>query len=507
MGTITLNSRLVQRSITAASWGISGSAVRIVLQLGAQIVLARILGPAQYGIFAIGVLVVSLGNYLSDTGLAYGLVQRKEISNEDIRFVFTWQVILGAFVAGLIMLSANSLAIMFREPRTQGMLIALSGVCFINALTTPSINLLKRELDHRSLQIGQVIAYTIGYICVGIPLAMNGAGVWALVYAWLTLSVAQCLFLYLRVKHPLLPLVWFSGAVGHLSFGSLVLITNLINWFMTNVDKAIAAHFFPGAKLGLYSTSFTLLNTPTTVLYSTVQSVVFSAAARVQDRPDSISRAYLKLLGLLGGLFFPAFGALAAVSGTLMLALYGNAWVDAAPMVSAFACGMPLLLVWGISTPVLWNTGLASREVLIQLPIAILWVIGAYFVVQHSVVLLAWAMTACFLLRVVVVGIVVCRTLNISFADIIAALRGPALTTAVVVGGVYAIDRILGSVGVPALLVLVLDFLTGVLLEGLIFRQVRAALSSASRDLLCQGILKLPAHTHLLLTSVAEGPK
>lgn len=507
MGTVALNSRLVQRSISAAGWGISGSALRILLQIGSQIVLARILGPAAYGVFAIGILVVSLGNYIADTGIAYGLVQREKISDADVRFIFTWQAILGALVAGLIVLLAPSLARLFHEPRAEPMLMALSGVCFLNALTTPSINLLKRELNHRSLQIGQVVAYAIGYICVGIPLALWGAGVWALACAWLTVAAMQFLLLYVQVKHPLLPLVWFSGGAGHLRFGGLVLLTNIINWFMTNVDKAIAARFFPGTNLGLYSTSFTLLNTPTTALYSNVQAVVFSAAARMQDRPDAISRAYLKLLGLLAGLFVPAFGALAAVSGTLVLALYGAAWIDAAPMITAFACGMPLLLAWGISTPVLWNTGQASREIMIQLPIAVLWVAGAYFAVQHSVVMLAWAMTACFLVRVVLVGIIVCRTLQVSASEIFDALRGPALSTAAVVGAVFTADSMLASAHVPTALVLALDALAGSMVLALMFRFVSLSLSAPARDLLGEAVRKVPARVQPLLSAIARGPR
>ncbi|MFX6409630.1 oligosaccharide flippase family protein, partial [Acinetobacter baumannii] len=77
-------------------WGGGGTLLRIVMQFGAQVVLARILGPEQYGLFAIGAIVVGFSSFFSDIGLAYGLIQKKEIAAKDIRFVFTWQIILGA---------------------------------------------------------------------------------------------------------------------------------------------------------------------------------------------------------------------------------------------------------------------------------------------------------------------------------------------------------------------------------------------------------------------------
>ncbi len=500
-------SGLTEKSVGAAGWGLAGSALRICIQMGAQIALARILGPDQYGVFAIGVLVVTLSNYFADIGIAYGLVQAPQISDRDVRFVFTWQAVLGVVVASIIFFSAPLVASAFHEPRSAQLLEVLALVSLLGALTAPGVCLLKRELDFRSLQIAQVVSYVIGYLCVGIPMALSGAGVWSLAVAWLVMSIVQFGIVYWFTRHPLLPLLWYEGSARFLRFGGMVLVTNLVNWFMTNADKAIAGRFFPGIGMGLYSTSFTLLNTPSTVVYSNVQSVLFSAAARVQDEPDAIARAYLKVLGLLMGVFVPCFVAVSVASDTLVIALYGHSWADAGPLLAAFACSMPLLLAWGVSTPVLWNTGQASRESLIQLPVGIVWIAAAWFAAQHSLALLAWSMTCCFMIRVVLIVSIVARTIHLTIRDLASAVLGPICNALLVAGAVLVADRFVASADMPRLFVLLVDISAGALVLALTLRFFAFSMSHPARNLLTQAVRKVPVGPTGLMMKIAEGPK
>jgi O-antigen/teichoic acid export membrane protein len=64
-----MDSVLAKKSVTAFLWGTGGAFGRIFLQFGVQVVLARLLGPAEYGIFALGVIVVMMSTYFSDIGL------------------------------------------------------------------------------------------------------------------------------------------------------------------------------------------------------------------------------------------------------------------------------------------------------------------------------------------------------------------------------------------------------------------------------------------------------
>ena len=71
---VTLPDGLKKQGISAIIWGASGSVLRICLQFAGQIILARILGPEPFGIFAVGIVIVFFSTIFADAGLAYGLI-------------------------------------------------------------------------------------------------------------------------------------------------------------------------------------------------------------------------------------------------------------------------------------------------------------------------------------------------------------------------------------------------------------------------------------------------
>src|SRR5882762_8278823 len=161
---------LSQRSISAVFWGASGSAVQLVLQFGIQVVLARLLGPEQYGLFAIALVVITLGSYFA-TNVGFGLIQKRTVTDEDVRFVNFWQLSVGAVVAIAVFVLADPAAGFFSEPRVAPLIRAMSIVGLLQAAAGPSANLLNRDLDFKSIYLTSIASYAVGYGVIGIPLA------------------------------------------------------------------------------------------------------------------------------------------------------------------------------------------------------------------------------------------------------------------------------------------------------------------------------------------------
>ena len=87
-----LVSHISQRSYQALIWNYSGSAVSMSSQFIIGIVLARLLGPEAFGIVAIGMLMIGIGNLVVDFGFGAALIQGKSVTERDIGFVFSAQV-------------------------------------------------------------------------------------------------------------------------------------------------------------------------------------------------------------------------------------------------------------------------------------------------------------------------------------------------------------------------------------------------------------------------------
>ena len=281
---------LGRRSITAMLWGAGGGALRIVLQIVSQIVLARILGPELYGVFAIALVIVLLSGLFADVGLAYGLIQKRTVSDEDIRFVFTWQLLLGIVVSVLLWLASPNVASLYGDPRVAPVVALLAPTCLISCLASASGALLRRQMDFRTLNIAAVVSYAVGYFLVAIPMAMAGAGVTALTAGFLVQAVVLAAIQYVKVRHPVRPLLWQGGAPAILGFGATVLATNVVNWAMAGIDRAIVGASLGAASAGLYATAYNLISTPSVTMLSLLQSVFYSASAKVQDDRRQLAR-------------------------------------------------------------------------------------------------------------------------------------------------------------------------------------------------------------------------
>ena len=204
-------SNLAKEGVRAVKWSAVSTAARFVLQLVAQVVLARILGPENYGVFGIGMVVLTLSNFLSNFGFGWNLLHKKNLTTEDIRFAFTWQLIAGGSSMVALYFSAPFLAEYFREPRVLGVIQWLSLASLMSAATSPASNLLQRDLNFKAVGLIQVGSYAIGYLMVGIPMALAGLGVQSLVAAWLVQTGVALVASYAIRPHSLVPLFHFSG--------------------------------------------------------------------------------------------------------------------------------------------------------------------------------------------------------------------------------------------------------------------------------------------------------
>lgn len=420
---------LSSKGISAVFWGSFGSGLRTLLQIVTQIVLARLLGPVEYGIFAIATIVLTFSKFFSDVGISYGLIQKKTVTDRDIKFVFTWQLMLGIIVAAAVFLLAEPLSVFFREPRVVPVIQVASVICFINAISSPSINLLRRELDFKSIQAASVIGYIVGYILIAIPLALAGQEVWALIAAFISSELVIFIMMYARSRHPIGLVFWQRGDSQLLAYGSKVFLTNAVNWLLTNIDRVIIGRAFPASGVGMYSLSYNLVASPAVSVISVIQSALFSTSARAQEDFDKLRTAFLTMMGIVALLLFPVFVGIAAASDTILHALYGDRWLGAAALLRPITLAMPVYILFGMATPLLWVSGQTSKEFLIQLPIAIGFAIAAYAATLVSLEAVAWTVFGMYLVRTLAVLVVTCRALDIGLGKLLMTMKGGLITT------------------------------------------------------------------------------
>lgn len=431
---------LKQQSFKALKWNYVGAFSRAGLQFVIGIVLARLLGPEAFGLVAIASLVLGLGALFSDFGLASVLVQRKEISKTDIRYVFTLQSLIGLGLTILLEIFASPIANFFNRPDALSVLQVLFLTFAIQGLGQTSVALLKRQLDFKRLQLAQMASYLIGYVALGLPMALSGMGVWSLVGAQLLQTTLSTAFTYSIARHSVVPCLRNSNT-GFFQFGLKVTATNLSNWALACLDSVVIGRIFGATQLGLYNRALSLVAMPTYNIVTSLQGVLFSATSRMQDDDTRLHQTYLSAVGAIGFICIPMFSVVAFIPQTMINGIYGSNWLDAVALLTPLALAMPFSALMGLGGPVMTGMGKASHEMLTQFCCLLFFAPLLYWASGFSVQAVAWSVFTGYVLRFISITHMTLRLIKGTWSELAMVLRGPIVLAVFCTSLTWALDK------------------------------------------------------------------
>lgn len=435
----------MSRSITqAALAGLRWNYVGFVARGGSNfligIFLARLLGPKPFGQIAAASLVIGIANLVADAGFSSALIQAPSITRLQIRFVFTLQFLIAIAMSLCCAASGPWVAAMFHDPLISRVVAWISLIFVLQAVGQTANALLRRELAFRFIQMAQLASYLVGFLLVGIPLALHGAGVWSLIAAQLVQGTLFSLTLYLRVRHPVLPSFSRTG-VTLLRFGAKIAASNLINYGISNADNFVVGRSFGSLALGYYSRAFTLANAPTEGIISAVQQVLFASCSRADGRLEPIRRAYLTSLAAVALVVVPAFCAMSVAAPAVLLGLYGNRWVAAVPLFRPLILALALHALMGLAGPILGSLNFVEREIRAQGICLVAAVIAFWLAARTSALALAWTVLGIYFLRFLLMTWPVLQVLGLRWRELVRALSGPALLAIGLSAYTFAVQR------------------------------------------------------------------
>ncbi len=353
----------------ALKWSALTTVARFVLQFAAQVALARMLGPGNFGVYGIGMAVLTFVGFLSGASFSYSLMLLPSVSRDDIRFAFTWQMVTGLLSAAAMFAAAPALAVFFGDPRVEGMVQLLSLASLLMAAAAPATYLMQRDLNFRVLGLIQLASYAAGYLAVGVPMALAGYGAYALGAACVVQAAVALVASYAAKPHPVLPLFRHAGGGEALATGRAVFLTNVVNWLLGNLDRVIIGRVLNTQAVGVYTVAYNLASIPNVLLVGALQPALLATGARMQDDRQRLAQGWLIAIACVFVLATPAALVMALLSADLVGLLYGPAWMETAWVLGVMFLCLPAWAAWGLSTPVLWNTNRKHYEFMLQLPL------------------------------------------------------------------------------------------------------------------------------------------
>ena len=159
---------VAERAISAVKWSYAGVVVRVLSQLVANVVLARLLGPEAFGLFAITLLMIGPAKLISELGMGSALIQRDMISQEQVHVVFTWLTAAGIATTCCFFLSADYAASFFHNPAVAELIRYASVIFLFYPIGIVAASQLQRNLDLKAIQIASIGSYVIGFLLIGV---------------------------------------------------------------------------------------------------------------------------------------------------------------------------------------------------------------------------------------------------------------------------------------------------------------------------------------------------
>ncbi|VVS96669.1 Lipopolysaccharide biosynthesis protein [Sphingomonas sp. EC-HK361] len=424
----------------AVLWRSGSQIVAQIVQWTATFLVIRILAPADYGLFAMTQVVLMLASMLNGMGLANAVVRQPTVTPHALRQVFGMLIATNALLAVVQIAAAPIVAAYYRQPEITTILRVQALLYGATPLIALPQALLARTLEFRR-QAQVNVAASLLAASNALGGALMGLGVWTLVAAPIVLFWVRGIGLTIAAGGLPRPSFAFRGSGEFARYGGLLAAGQFFAFIWSQADVFVGGRVLDPAILGLYTTSLFLVQIVVSKIVPPLNEVAFAAYARMQDDPDAVAAAFLKLVRVVMVIAMPFYLGLAATAEPLVATILGSKWVAAAPIAAVLALSMPFYTVQvllGPATDALGRPGIAARN---GLTAALIAPVAVLIAIPFGVIALAACWLGVFPLLLAISARRALPVIGVSARALIAAVAPPVAAASAMGLVLTVVDR------------------------------------------------------------------
>lgn len=294
------------------------------------IVLARILGPSEFGIIAMLAVFIAVGGLLLDGGLTSSLIRTGRANHKDYSTVFFFNLGGSIVIYGLVYFLAPIISSFYKQEILISVLRIYSIVFIINAFYEIQNARLVKVMNFKTQALIQIPSVLTSGL-IGIFLAKNGFGVWSLV--WMNISQSFLITLFHWIFSKWRPSMIFDAKSfkTHFHFGYKMTLSGLLDIIYKNIYVLIIGKNYSTTQLGYYSRAESISQLPTNNIFNAINSVTYPMFASISEDNIRLKTVYKKLVQQV--LFWNAsiLILLLVVAEPLFRFLLTEKWLPAVP--------------------------------------------------------------------------------------------------------------------------------------------------------------------------------
>lgn len=322
---------LKKESVKGVVWsGIEKFASSGILVV-ANILLARILTPEDFGLLALIAIFVQISQTFIDSGFSNALIQKKDATQIDYSTVFIFNLAISVILYFILFVTAPLIAAFFKNEELVDLTRVIGINLIIGALVSVHKTRLTIQLRFKIQSYITIISSLIGAI-VSVYMAYKGWGVWSLVILTLLNTTIQVLLIYLIISWR--PSLTFSikSFKRLFSYSSKLLGASLIHLLYSNIYPIIIGKKFTPLQLGYFNRAETFAMYTPNLVGTVMSRVAFPIFSRIQDDNQRLRKAYSQYIIYASLLIFPCLIGLIVLAKPLILLILKSKWLPMVPM-------------------------------------------------------------------------------------------------------------------------------------------------------------------------------
>jgi PST family polysaccharide transporter len=424
-------------------WSLVGTLVSKVGSFAMGLVMARLLAPSDFGVYAVALAATAVLMHINDVGLIAATVQWRGKLEEIAPTAATMAAAFATIVYGLFWLSAPLFAEASGNSDATPVVRLLTLIIVIDGLTAVRSAALMRTFQQNKL----IIANSVGLLVNGvlaIYLAATGAGAYSFAWGQLSGAAATGIVVFLFARIPVR--IGFDRAVAKrlMSFGVPLAASLGVDAIVTNVQFTIIGRLAGPTPLGFYLLAFNVSSWAQTILGTAIRYVSVAGFSRLSEHDDeALSVGFQRSMPLLVMVVAPIVALTSILAPPLIALLYGGAWAPAAPVLRVLVVVTLVRMVTGLATDALMGAGATRATLWVNVSWAAALIPTLWFATEMDGIRgAAIAQTAVGLLVAIPLSALALHRVRVSLAPIGPALVRPllgALLAAAVAAGVAPI--------------------------------------------------------------------
>lgn len=301
------------------------------IQFFLSIVIARLVLPSDYGMIAMLSVFLAIAQCFIDSGFSNALIQKQNRTETDYSTVFYFNIVIGVLLYILVYIFSSYIAVFYNEPHLEDITKVVGLNIIINSLMIVQRAKLIIELRFKMQAIASLSSILVSG-GIGIWLAYNNYGVWALVFLSLINNTSIMILLWVLSKWA--PTLCFSMQSFNslFKYGSKLLLSGLLHTLYTNIYTLAIGKKMNAIHLGYYNRAHTLAYFPSSNITEVLHKAMFPVLCKIQDDEQELRQTILNYMRMACYIVFPLMFGLCALAHPFVEIVLTKRWLPIVPV-------------------------------------------------------------------------------------------------------------------------------------------------------------------------------